>query len=227
MIIIPKIDGCSNLLFISTESSILLPPKCMSVPLFSPIFLLHIHTYKHNGRKSTKANLISLIQQNYEQFQFSSSDTHPTSGFRASYGLGLTRSSGFSLLSFSNIFTLKSLPDSTLSSTGSSSSLIFSHRSIYPDLGRVTRVGVEGRLEHPDRVKIDPGDPNPEDPTCKAQELGMDFTLFSCNWRKDANISLIELEPKDRLSEFAIGDIGGDSVGEQDPSKHSLRGDPS
>jgi len=57
------------------------------------------------------------------------------------------------------------------------------------------------------------GDPNTGDPTGTFQDDGNDLTFPSCKFRSETIISLIALEPSERLSDGVIGDIGGDSAG--------------
>ena len=47
--------------------------------------------------------------------------------------------------------------------------------------------------------------------TLPFREVSIDLTLPSCKFLREATISLIELEPKERLRDFFIGDMGGDS----------------
>lgn len=76
-----------------------------------------------------------------------------------------------------------------------------------------TWVGVVGTLQNPGR-SIDPlGDPNTGEPIGTFLEEGKDFTFPSCKLRRDAAISLMELEPRDRLNDWVIGDKGGESAG--------------
>lgn len=44
--------------------------------------------------------------------------------------------------------------------------------------------------------------------------MGIDgVLLLSCKRRRDVNISFTDTDPRDRLRELSIGDIGGDSDG--------------
>lgn len=121
-----------------------------------------IHTHHSSNNQSFLKEPASL-----HLASLTSSVIQPRSGSTALVGYGSTRSREFSLLSLSNIFARKSLPDSTLSITGSSSSSSQQVLKIsgYPMPGRVgVRVGVEGRLQNPGR-SIDPrGDPYPGEP---------------------------------------------------------------
>lgn len=61
---------------------------------------------------------------------------------------------------------------------------------------------------------MDPlGDPNTGDPIGTFHEDGKDLTFPSCKFLIETTISLIALEPSGRLSDWVIGDIGGDSAG--------------
>jgi len=73
-------------------------------------------------------------------------------------------------------------------------------------------VGVEGRLQKPGRRTDPRGDPYPEElHICLFHEDGTDFNLPNCRFLKEATISLIELEPSDRLNgDSAPGLIGGE-----------------
>lgn len=148
------------------------------------------------------------------------SDTHPTSGA----GIGGAASALFatqhSLLSFSKIFALRALPDSTLS-TGSSPSAeppLMSSNHASPPTHVPGVVGIDGR---PHRSALNPvpvplGDPNRVLPSWKPQELGADFALLSCSCRIEATISLGDV-PNDhdaRPSAAVLGDIGGEFEGE-------------
>lgn len=165
--------------------------------------------------KLKKANLFIVVETRETslphsgQVHITSSETHPTSGPDPVVVVASTRSRGFSLLSFSNIFTLRSLPDSTLSIAGSSSQA----KSKTPALFMARFVGVEGKLQNPGR-RIGPlGDPNTEPLMFKPYDVGIDFTFPSCKLRREVSISLTEFDPNDRLNVEVCGDNGGDSDG--------------
>ncbi|KAL2546349.1 hypothetical protein Fot_15582 [Forsythia ovata] len=99
---------------------------------------------------------------------------------------------------------------------------------------------VDGRLKYPNWVIGNRGNPSPEEeqPTCKFQEEGINFTLLKCNWRKEVIILFMELEPSDQLRELTevvvagvIGDIDDDSAGGEPYSDEDMKasqcGEPS
>ena len=154
--------------------------SCTFLPFFLPAIFLRLATFRY----------------------FNSSVTHPTSGAASAFSKVLP------LLSLSNIFALRALPDSTLSAGSTSSSHLASPHII------VLAVGVDGRLQKP---ALNPanalGEANPPLPTCNPQELGADLALLSCNCLSDATISFTDEPACHEPSCAPLGDIGGDSVG--------------
>lgn len=167
---------------------------------------------KHESTESTQVSA-----------SLTSSETQSTSGPESTRP---TRPIEFSLLSFAYILARRSLPDSTLSIAGSSSSEC-SQRSNGPG---PHRVGVEGRLQKAGRSGGPRGDLNPDPIWDPPHEGGVVLIciLASLKLRMEATSSLTEL--RDPIRSCGLwGDIGGESDGGDiggDPSEESKLPDP-